>query len=399
MSGKNSAAQFKDTYGARSTFTGGMLDPFGVGIVGLSPKHPMFRKDLDVPLEDWTADLWDQARLTQAEKDPVPPDAILAIGGPRHAIKVTNRRGLVLCVDGRRTIIGCRLAVTKQKAAKADPAEYIELIAIVDKSKDLDVSVRLANSGRRDDPPWVKAANALYLDGRKKPHTVIMAALDNCDRHTLNNYLAYGNAVPEIKAQVEDDTLPKSQRVPFMVAVIIAGLGEGETKRQLLALAYMRAAGLQLTGEQGRTNATQVVKAIQEGKVTDKSLATIQKDPPRIPAAAPSSPASASSPSPATSAPTAESKPQDKPTTKSRQPREVIPGVVTVRALKPKLIALAQANLEPTGDEPLETEAGRAGLAVLNVITGQDPTGDGLKEFPELAAAFRKVLPSATVTP
>jgi len=75
----------------------------------------------------------------------------------------------------------------------------------------------------------------------------------------------------------------------------------------------------------------------------------------------------------------------------------VIPGVVSVKALRPKLIALAQANLEPTGDEPLETEAGRAGLAVLNVVLGHDPTGEGLAEFQELAAAFRKVLPSATV--
>jgi len=400
MSGKNSASQFKDTYGASSTFTGGMIPPFSVGIVGLDPKHPAYMKDLDVPLDDWNADLWDQARLNQAMKDPVPPEAILILGGVRHTIKVTNRRGTVLCVDGRRTIIGSRLAVMKQKAQKVRLEEWIEIPAVVDKNKDLDVSVRLANSGRRDDPPWVKAENAAYLKGRGKEDKVIRAVLDNCDQHTLRNYYAYVNVIPEIRALVENEDLPKDQRIPFKVAVEIGTLGEGEMKRQKLAVDYMRASGLRLTGESGQANAAAVVKGILDGTITKVPTGAPKVPPASSPGSSPAPqniPAAASTQPSTKSGPSPESKPQDK-APKTREPREHVPGLIVNRAMKPKHVALVLAHLEPTGDEPLETEAGRGVWAALQVITGADPTGEGLKDYPEVLAAFRKVLPSPAVT-
>lgn len=401
MSGKNAVTAFKEKVGVSSTFLGGNKPPEEIGIVGLSPDHPMYIEGVDVPIEDWNQDLWDEARLSLALSDPIDPEKIiktLDLGGSIPPVAVVIRRGLALSTEGRRRVLGTRTANRILIKRGTLPDALIELGCFLDKSTDVEVSVRIGNSGRLEDPPFVKAANAARLLSRGKSEEQIAAILE-AEPNTVGNWLAYAkNLGPEIKALIE--TGDKAGRVPFAIGVELAkGSGEGEHAAQNAALAYLFKTGAKLTGEKGRENARNVIRAIMSGTM------------PEAPAAdEPTPPAPESSGSKivimsgtdhplnlARAAGPAESKP---PSTHQKPPSG--PKVTTAT---PKLswsaIREIAAHLEPSANDPHQTEADYVAHAIFQVINGADPSAEGLATWPRIQARFRKVVRSGAdvITP
>lgn len=416
MSGKNQIAQFKETFGADSTFVGGNLDPATVGIVGLSPEHPQYLAGVDVPLEDWNADLWDAARLTMAATDPIDPVKLIKtvdMGGSIDPIKVVKRRNIVLASNGRRRILAARAAnrILVQRGESVDA--LIELGAVVDKSRDVEVSVRVANAGRLDDPPWISAANAARMLGRGKDEDQIAAILEK-EPNTIANWLAYAAILdPKIKTQIEDPAIPKADRLPFAIGVELAkgtdpgngqAAGVDEYRAQNQALDYLRTSGAKLTGEKGRENAKAVIRAVKAGTLGSEAPA-VDNGPPSSPGGdmTPPAPQAASSAPSTGPNPPAAPKDQTPPTNAGKAPSTR--GNVQIVTQAPKLswpaIRELGAQLEPSPSAPHTTDAERVTHAVFMVLTGQDPTADGLNPWPTIQAKFRKVVrsPDAPIAP
>lgn len=384
MSGKNQIASFKEKFGASSAFVGGTLSPSMIGIVGLDPSHPLYIKGVDVALEDWNEDLWDDARLTLAISDPIDPEKLIQtvdMGGSIPPVSVTCLRDMVLSVEGRRRILGTRAANKILMKRGAKPDELIELSLFVDKSTDLEVSVRVGNGGRLDDPPFVKAANAARLKCRGKSNDQIAAILE-AEINSITNWLSYAeNLDPKIKIQIEAG--PKADRIPFAVGVELAkNSGKGEHVAQQKALAYLLQSNAKLTAEKGRENAKTVMCAVMSGV----ELPTFTAATSEIPAPPPSAP---------DSGPVSEQTSESPIRQRGGATGQRGPSVATK---DPKLswsaIREINAHLEPSPNDPLVTAADRIACAIFQVITGQDPTAVGLEEWPRIQEKFRKVVRS-----
>lgn len=391
-----SGSSFKDTYGVSSTFTGGFKDPNEIKIVGL-----------DIPVEDWNADLWDQARLDYGKAHPIDPQSILATyknGGTVPEVKVTKRQGMILATEGRRRIVAVRAANALLMQQGGSVNQLIEIPIVVDRGTDLAISVRVGNEGRLDDPPWVKAQNALRLKAMGKPVQVIKDVFQLSEASTLHRWFAWQHVHPEIKRLVSDETLPKDQRVPFNVALDLARYSmkadEPDQDAQILALKYMRATGAVLSGERGRDNARSIMHAVMQGDITEApGGAYVERTSPDPDPTAPETPEAKrlieTGRQPDTQVPVqhipgstssklaGESKP-------SRAPR--------VQTATQKMswgsIRQLQAHLEPSANDPHQSDADHAVYLALLVLTGQDPTAEGLAPFPRLQAKFRKVVRS-----
>jgi hypothetical protein len=226
------------------------------------------------------------------------------------------------------------------------------------------------------------------------------------------------NLHPSIRAEVETE-VTKERRVPFMAGCEIGRLGRDEGSKQILALQYLRAQGARLTGEQGRDNVKNVVRAIQKGELTKALLGPSEEQETQkvgqdttpelplsglqIPVLRAEGPDSTEGDLPAeapeqllfsefqalTEGPTREST--------SRRKKERPVRIVTDHHFAPRQIRETLARLEPTQEEPLETSEGRAVLAVLSVILGVDPTGEGLMPWSEVYAAFKPILQKRSV--
>jgi hypothetical protein len=75
-------------------------------------------------------------------------------------------------------------------------------------------------------------------------------------------------------------------------------------------------------------------------------------------------------------------------------PRSKSPRIITSHHIIPRHVREVFARLEPTEREPLTEQPDRAVLATLAVIVGQDPTGEGLREWPFIYQAFQPYLRS-----
>ena len=350
---KGSGSSFKDSYSATATFTGGFCDPSDVTIVGL-----------DCPVEDWNEDLADDLRLAAAPPTQALVDSILAVG-VRDEVKVTKRRGIVLVVDGRRRVQAARAANAILKKKKADPSEFVQIPIVPDKSDDQEITVRIGNEHRADDPPWIKARNAARLRDRGRDDATIRAVF-GVEPVTLKNWASYMDLDPAIQAQVE------SGAIPFAVGFEIGKLGRGEKNAQTLALDTLRNMGAQLSGEQGRANVKAVAEQVRSGAL---------KTPPPPPKKAATAPATSTGP-------VAPAAPEKAPA----GPRNRPPAVVTDARLKPGAIQQAVAILEPTPDEPHDSPDLALAWKLARIYAGQDTTADGLADWPEVQKVFRVVL-------
>lgn len=377
MAGKNQISQFKESFGAESVFIGGNIDPNTIGIVGLPPTHPLFISGIDIPLEDWNADLWDAARLSMALTDPIDPEKFLLtveMGGSIPPVKVTRRRDLILAVDGRRKTLAAR-AANKLLLKRGESVDgLIEIPAIVDKSSDLEVSVRVANEGSLNEPPWIKAANAARLKGRGKSEEQIQAIF-GVEMSTITSWLTYAECLsPLIKAQIEQG--PKGERIPFSVGVELAkGSGRGEEKAQCDALQYLRQTDAKLTGEKGRENAKNVIRSFMSGDTPDDAITSV-----------PPSEEQDITPLKTPTGPTTGPKPPRSPVVATQMPK-----------LSWAAIREIAAHLEASPADPHTTEGERVANAILQVLTGADPTGESLAPWPKIQAKFRKVVRSPVV--
>jgi ParB family chromosome partitioning protein len=352
---KGSGSSFKDSYSATATFTGGFCDPSDVTIVGL-----------DCAVEDWNEDLADDLRLAAAPPTQALVDSILAVG-VRDEVKVTKRRGIVLVVDGRRRVQAARAANAILKK-KTDPSEFVQIPIVPDKSGDQEITVRIGNEHRADDPPWIKARNAARLRDRGRDDATIRAVF-GVEPVTLKNWAAYMDLDPAIQAQVE------SGAIPFAVGFEIGKLGRGEKNAQTLALDTLKNMGAQLSGEQGRANVKAVAEQIRSGAL---------KTPPPPPRAAlvPShNPAAPAAPGTAATAPQA-------PPARPARP----PAVVTDARPRPAVVGRILAILEPTPAEPHETDQIALAYRIAAFYAGQDPDLEGLAQWPDVQSAFRKAL-------
>ncbi len=393
MAGKNQITAFKESFGATSTFVGGRLPPDKILIVGV-----------DLPIEDWNADLWDEARLAYAKAHPIDPRSLIKTvdaGGSIPPVSVVRRRDMTLCVEGRRRILGSREANKILLKEGNQPDALIELAVFVDKGTDLEVSVRVGNAGRLDDPPYVSAANAARLLGRGKDEEQIASIL-NVETSTIKNWLAYAaNLCPTIKAQIEDASIPKADRIPFAIGVELAKYsGPGEHQAQRQALDYLKAQGAKLTGEKGRENAKLAIRAAMAGTLESNPEELDLEDPP---ASAPylletgrqtqADPPSQQIPTTGNAAP--DSKPPQSASTGEK--RGSGPRVATqVQKLSWPAIREIAAHLEPSQNDPHNTEADKVAHAIFQILTGADPTADGLEAWPRVQAKFRKVVRSPT---
>lgn len=391
MSGKISLAQFKQSFGANATIVGGHLSPEQILIVGL-----------DVPLQDdpdqdgYNGDLWDEARLAHAQARPIDPQRLLLtldMGGDVPPVEVVRHKMGILCVDGRRRVLSGR-AANKLLLEKGVPVEQlVELPVIPAKGSDLAVTARLANEGRLEDPPWIKAQNAARLRARGKSDLQI-AAIFNVQLQTIVMWSQYMNLHSSIRGEVENDNLAKDARVPFVIGCEIGKLGKEEVTRQQFALAYLRSQGARLTGEQGRENAKSVVRAILRGEmeslpnaagVLEAATASVlaqEQSAPVVQALQEEPPVDISpTPPPSSASPVSE-----------KGPRSKNPRIITSHTIIPRHVREVFARLEPTEKEPLSEEADRAVFATLAVIVGQDPTGEGLKDWPFIYQAFQPYL-------
>ena len=395
--GRNKETAFKEDFGAGSTFIGGMINPRTIGIVGLDPKHPEYIKGVDVPLEDWNADLWDAARLTLAISDPIDPESIIQtveMGGSIDPIKVVRRQDLVLAVNGRRRILATRAANRLLVKRGESPENVIDLPTVQDKSSDVEITVRAANEGTLIEPPYVKAANAGRLARRGKSDDQIRATF-GVDRNTVDNWIRYDrNLDPRIKALIE-----RPKGVPFKIGVELAvgscsrDCDPAELRtahgRQWQAWEYLQAQGAKLTNVDGAENAKAVIRAVVAGTLTP--LDTTQgKDP---------EPASSPSPSVATASPPA-NEPTGASSTKdaSTPPSNAGKAGPKVSTATPKLSTAAireiAAHLEPSPNDPFNSEADRLAHGIFQVLLGNDPTAEGLTPFPRIQEKFRKVVRS-----
>jgi hypothetical protein len=403
MSGKNSQALFKDGYGASSTAIVGNVPPEKILIVGV-----------DVPLSEVLQDLWDEARLIWSQANPIDPQKILAtinLGGHLPAVEVVKRGGLVYCVEGRRRVLGARAANQLLIKGGALPEELIELTVIPSaKGGDLEICVRVGNAGRLDDPPYVSAKNAQRLRSRGRDNAAICTAL-SVTPVTVQNYFLYLDVDPAIRALVEDPTLPKDQRLPFVLVVELGKLcnpddpedtrGPEQYARQNQALAYLRATGARLSGERGRENAKAVVRAMMAGQ--DLSAATVptdestdQDDPIllQVPVGTPGIEGLTETPAQPAIRQRGGATGQRNPATPPSGP-----AMNTGWKMSPGAQREVLARLEPTAGKPLTDEADQVAFAIMAVITGQDPEGLGLKKWPYVLAAFKGVLRSPVIDP
>lgn len=358
---KTGGASFKDSYGVQSTFTGGFCDPSDVQIVGV-----------DLPVEDWNEDLADTFRATA--DDPGFQrlvDSILQVG-VRDEVKVTKRRGLVLVVDGRRRTQAARAANALLKKRKADPSEYVLIPIVPDKSSDSEITVRIANEHRKEDPPWVKARNAGRLRDRGRDDDTIRAVF-GVEAVTLGNWFAFLDLDPSIQTMVEKG------EIPFAVGHQIGKLGKGKD-RQILALDTLRNMGASLTGDTGKANVKAVVGRVKSGEITKPP------PPPAPKAQAALTPSHVSAPVPVKvpAAPSAAPGP--------KAAKDPAPPVVTDSRLRPAVVGRILAVLEPTPAEPHETDDLALAWRISAVYAGQDPTLDGLSKWPEVRECFRKAM-------
>jgi hypothetical protein len=372
---------------------GGNLDPDTIGIVGLDPKHPMYREGVDVPIEDWNQDLWDAARLSLALSDPIDPEKLIKtvnMGGSIDAIKVTRRRDLILSVNGRRRILAARTAnrILVKRGENVD--SLIALPVIVDRSTDLEISVRAANEGHLDEPPYIKAANAARLRVRGKDDEAIQAVF-GVEMNTLQNWFAYAeNLSPDIKARIEQGN--KKDRIPFAVGVELAKhSGPGEHVKQVQALNYLCDSNAKLKGEIGRENAKAAIRAAMAGTLLSQGASVESEQ--GADESVDQSPDDSRTPP----APPSETRTRGG-ATGQRNP----PGLVTAT---PKLswpaIRQLAAHLEPSPSDPHKTEADQVAHGIFQVLTGADPTAEGLAKWPRIQEKFRKVVrsPAAPVPP
>lgn len=381
-----SGKSFKDTYDVSSTFTGGFKPPEEIMIVGV-----------DVPLEEWNQDLWDEARLVWAKQNPLDPKDLIqttSMGGSIPPVSVVKRHDMVLCVEGRRRILGARAANKLLIKDGALPEQLIELALFIDKAGDLEVSVRIGNSGRLDDPPWVDAKNAARLRARGKSDAQLMSIFHVAAMVTITNWFHYLDCIPEIQALVE------SRSLPFAIGIEVGKLGKGEKTKQTLAMACLQAVGANLKGEDGKANARAIVKAILDGTVTKVSDVLRDTPPPPPQVQAPPLPGTGPDLAPllptgrtSVSGPKTETgrKTQDKPPSQSVTP------IVGQKKLAPAKAAQITAALEPSQDGEFEgfwDEPEMIAFKVMAVVTGRDPSAEGLKRWPNVYKSFKQFVPS-----
>lgn len=375
-----SGKTFKESYGASSEFKGGMVDPSTVLIVGL-----------DLKSEDWNEDLTDDARLAMS-RDSVEGDSpeakafiesILTFG-VTDEIKVCKRRGMILAVDGRRRILGARRANEILTAKRSQVR--IEVPIVVDKTDDQTVAMRLGNAFRLDDPPWVKAQEAARLRRMGKSEKDIAILSGGVEPVTLRNWEHYLNCVAEIQKLVE------SKALPFAVAIEIGKLGKGEKARQMLAFETLRNMGAKLTGEQGRENVKAVVERISDGSLTEAPVpqAPLPEAAPESPKAPPAANVGPLVPS-HNPAPPKPSKAEPGPKAPPAAPAPAV-NLATASRPKPGQILRLVALLEPTEEEPHETEADRLAYAIARIYAGQDPQCTGLEEWGDIQTQFQRAL-------
>lgn len=374
---KKPGSSFKDIYGAESTFTGGTKYPEEIGIVGLDPSHPLYIKGVDLPLEDWNEACWDSARLAESSHDYVPAKAILATvnaGGEIPTIEVTRLRGHTLITEGRRRLLGCRAANVLIRKQGTTGADLILIPFKPSKAQDVEVSIRIANEGRLEDPPWVKAHNSARLSARGKSDETIMGIF-SIQATTLTNWRHFLDLCPEVQALVIKDPTPEAVypmdfRLPFRAAYEIGKLGKGESTKQLLAIHCLRNMGAQLTAEIGANNARQVVRSIKDG--------TLTTPPPRGAQVAPQGDEEDEGPDSSPPAPGGG----------SRGPKA---GGVVAQSGRMTTGQIRQAvkAFESIDDKD---EVERVIFSVLAVLTGADPEARFLEEAPRAQEIFRKIL-------
>jgi hypothetical protein len=409
MAGKNSQAQFKETWGASSTTTIGAVSPESILIVG----H-------DIPLDDTNQDCWDEARLIWSLANPIDPQHVITrldLGGKIPAVDVIKRDGKILAVDGRRRIIAARAANRLILAGGGSPDELIEIQIIpLNKGADVEVCVRGPNAGRLDDPPYVSAKNAARLRARGKDNAQI-AQIMVVTPISVTNWFFYLDVDPAIRAMVEDPNLNKSDRLPFAMVVELGKLcnpadpddsrGPEQYQRQATALDYLRRTNAPLTGERGRENAKAVVRALMSGEALNLPRSPNDEDEQDGPILIQVPPGT-----PGIEGLTG----QDQGVTGSAEAQALAsqPGAIRQRGgatgqrgptlsqgwhLTSRAMREVFARIEPTAGQPLKTEADRVAYAVLAVVTGQDPHGDGLKDWPYIQNAFKGVVRSPVIDP
>lgn len=381
-----SGKSFKESYGVTSTFTGGFIAPEELVIVGL-----------DIPAEDWNQDVHDEARLTYSV-DSITDAGIEAMirFGCVDEVKVVKRRDMLLVVDGRRKVMTARKANERLAAGKS--TNRIQVPIIPDKGDSQAVTMRLGNAARLDDPPWAKAEQAAHLVrlGECTRENVHLAMV--VDPVTARNWFYYLDLIPEIK------DLIKSNKVPHAIGIEIGKLGKGEKTRQTLALAALQAAQANLRGEEGKTNARAVVKAILDGKLT-KVSDVLQGGTTTQP---PTPPDLSSIKTDVNNVSKQLDNVLDKvlgpktPEPKESKPKVPSRGgglqVLTQVKLSPEKIRRVTAALEPdqSGDyEGFADEAEMIAYRVMAVVTGRDPHAEGLARWPSIMRAFKAVVPSS----
>lgn len=437
-------ANFKDTWAIDSTFTGGFKDPNEILIVGV-----------DIPEEDQFKGIFDTDRLPLSMANPIDPESMYATiegGGSVPAVEVTKINGKVYVVEGRRRIIAAR-AVRKLQAQRGKQAdEFFQIAFVPSKAIDLQMAVRAGNLGRFEDPPWVKARQAAKLKASGKPDKTI-AALYGVEIHTLGSWSAYMNLDPEIQKRVEGTP----QTLTWNAAIELGRMGEGEFAKQHLVLAVIANTGAVIRGERGRENFRRVCAAVKSGEITKAPPPAgevpapaddeDEETPVTVPDPAPSKATTPAGPKGPPLLTFDVNKPQPKhlaecgkggclgakkcpaaawnvakanagqapaggntktppaaetPARKKGEKKDSAPvadlGLTTGKKLSIDALRQVFANIEPTAEEPLEGEGERAVFAALAVIVGQDPTGEGLKEWPYLYRHFKPALRSSLVT-
>lgn len=179
------------TYGAEGKFTGVIMDPTKILIVGLDTPDPTDPADPLFQLRDP-----DRIKL-----DVTDMAAAMVIHGWRgQAVKVRKIGDHVYAVDGRRRIRAAREA---NKALKKKGADYlIQVEAIPERANDLLTTVVVANEHRIDDSVLAKARKAERMGLLNQTPEQIAAAF-GVSKMTLVNWANLLKCHPKILAQVE----------------------------------------------------------------------------------------------------------------------------------------------------------------------------------------------------
>lgn len=261
----------------------------------------------------------------------------IATHGIRIPVTVRKVGDHVLAVDGRQRIRAAR----KANEALKDDARIL-VPCIVDKGGDLLTSMVITNEHRKEDGIIAKARKAQRMTERGQDTAAIAVAF-GVSKATVKNWLSLMSADADIIQACEQG------KIPPHVGYELARMTLPEQAKALKALL---ASGAAVKGDAGVAN----VRALRDGA-----------EPPEAPS-------------------------DDDGETKPRKPRGE-GGLIRPGRLLPAAQIKGLALLfEPEEGEGYANEAEELIHLVLKVVTGEDDTAKGLKDFPEIQRKVRRAI-------